>query len=152
MNDRNHQNTHYEQTYNSIIENETQSLSNAAYFSGVISSVIGLFGLTALTLNSVQRRRKEISIRKILGGEDLQIIFMLSKNLLLLVALSSVFATAVSAYVVKFVYSGFSSYPDISLSVFLVTTAIALIICALTSYVISKYTMEENSSMTLRTE
>lgn len=142
----------YEQTYNLIIKNETQSLSNAAYFSGVISSVIGLFGLTALTLSSVQRRRKEIAIRKILGGQDLQIFFMLSKKLLLLVALSSLFATAVSFYVVMYVYSGFSSYPSIAPSVFFITAAIALTICALTSYVISKRTMDENSSMTLRSE
>jgi len=142
--------TFYEQTYRAIIENETQSLSSSAYFAGVISSLIGLFGLIALTLSSVQRRRKEIAIRKVLGGNDLQIIYLLSYKLIFLVALASIVATAASTYVILYLYSGFSSYPNISPFVFLATATIALSTCAATSYVICKRTMNEDCSNALR--
>ena len=55
----------------------------------IFISCIGLFGLTTL---SIQKRTKEIGVRKVLGANALQLSAMVSRNFILLVMIAFVIA------------------------------------------------------------
>lgn len=76
-------------------EQRLQALST--YFSGIaiLISCLGLFGLTHF---SIERRRKEIGVRRVLGATTKQISTLLSKRFLQLIALSLVLSFPISWY------------------------------------------------------
>ncbi len=63
---------------------------------GVLVGSLGLFGLASFT---IQRRTKEIGIRKVLGGPTVRIMIMLSGDFLILVGFANVIAWPV-AYII----------------------------------------------------
>jgi len=54
---------------------------------------LGLFGLTAYV---AERRKKEVAIRKVLGAEDGQLVFMLSGNFIKMALVSFLISAPVS--------------------------------------------------------
>lgn len=70
-------------------ENRVATLSR--YFTGLILSIacLGLFGLAAFT---AQKRRKEIGIRKVVGASVNNIVFLLSKEYLVLIIVAALIA------------------------------------------------------------
>jgi ABC-type antimicrobial peptide transport system permease subunit len=66
-------------------------------FSGM-AMFISCLGLWGLALFASQSRRKEIGIRKVLGASVNRIIFLLSKEFLILVAIALAFATPLAWY------------------------------------------------------
>lgn len=75
-------------------QNLSKLLSWAVWLSISIAS-LGLFGLAVFITN---QRVKEIGIRKVLGASVSQIIFLLLKNLMLLVIIASVIAFPIAWY------------------------------------------------------
>ena len=65
------------------------SLLNAFTLLAVIVSNLGILGLAALT---VALRRKEIGVRKVLGAGRFDLVFLLSRDFLLLVAIAFIIA------------------------------------------------------------
>ncbi|MBK7653183.1 MAG: hypothetical protein IPJ20_24055 [Flammeovirgaceae bacterium] len=51
----------------------------------ILISCLGLFGLAAIT---IERKTKEIGVRKVLGATESQITLLLSRNFALLIALA----------------------------------------------------------------
>ena len=66
-------------------EKETQWLTRTATLITIFISCIGLFGLAMFT---TERRAKEISIRKTLGASITNILVMLNKEVVILIAIS----------------------------------------------------------------
>ncbi len=62
---------------------------------------ISLLGLLALTVYMVEQRRKEVSIRKVLGASLKSLIVMLNKEYTLLVALAFLIASPVAYYAMQ---------------------------------------------------
>ena len=71
---------------------DLKMLSLFFYFSIFVIFISGL-GLYGLSSFLIEQRSKEIGIRKVLGGSERQITFMLARNYLKLVLISSLFAT-----------------------------------------------------------
>ncbi|GAB2999880.1 ABC transporter permease [Cyclobacterium sediminis] len=71
----------------------------------IVVACLGLFGLVTYTS---EQRYKEIGIRKVLGASVLQVIAMLTKDFLLLVAISFLFAFPVGYYLMENWLQGFS--------------------------------------------
>jgi putative ABC transport system permease protein len=59
----------------------------------ILISTMGLFGLASFT---TEQRSKEIAVRKVLGASTMQVVAMLSKNLVILVVVASLPAVVVS--------------------------------------------------------
>lgn len=78
-------------SYNSQYSKETKMLDIFTYFSG-LSIIISSLGLFALSAFSVQRRMKEISLRKILGAERRHIVRLLYLDYFQIFILSMLFA------------------------------------------------------------
>lgn len=83
----------FEQMYNQEKTNSKLSVLFAIF--AVIIASLGLFGLTSFT---TEQRTKEIGIRKALGSSVTNIFYLISKDILKLVLIASVFAIPLSFY------------------------------------------------------
>lgn len=90
---------------------------------------LGLFGLAAFT---AQRRTKEIGIRKVLGATVTNIVGLLSKDFLKLVALGFVIAIPIAWYAMNWWLADFAYKITIGPWVFMVAGGLALLIALAT--------------------
>lgn len=74
-------------------EQQTAEVMNIAMAIAIFISCMGLFGLAAFTAN---QRTREIGIRKVLGATTGQLVSMLSRQFIVLVALSTLIAAPVA--------------------------------------------------------
>ncbi len=100
-------------------------------FSG-ISLAIACLGLFALVSFSVETRVKEIGIRKVLGASVSNIVTMLTKEFLILIAIAALIATPIAYYFMNQWLSEFAYHVDMSLTLVLIAAALVLGIAWLT--------------------
>ena len=93
----------------------------------IVISCIGLFGLSAITL---QTRRKEIGIRKVVGASVLTIVRIMSKEFVILVIAGSLIGLPLSWYAMNTWLSRFAYKINITADVFV----IAVISCVLIAF------------------
>lgn len=108
---------------------KTNQIMNIAMAVAIFVSCMGLFGLATFT---AEQRRKEIGIRKVLGASVTAIVTMLSKDFVKLVLLSLVIASPIAWYFMHDWLQGFAYRIDISILIFLLAGAMALIIAIVT--------------------
>ena len=110
---------------------EGQVVSLSKYFAmlAVLISCLGLFGLATFT---AERRRKEISVRKVLGQSASKVTIMLSSEFAKLVLLSIVIALPIGYILANNWLSGFAYKIQLELWYFLAAGAIALFIALVT--------------------
>jgi putative ABC transport system permease protein len=110
-------------------EQKTAQLMNTAMLIAIFISCMGLFGLATFT---AQQRVKEIGIRKVLGASATSIVVMLSRDSLVMVISSLLIASPIAYYFMHQWLQGFAYRINISLWVFLLSGASAIIIALLT--------------------
>jgi putative ABC transport system permease protein len=98
----------------------------------VLAIVIGCVGLFGLSSYMASQRKKEISIRKVLGASVITISMILSKNFLKLIIISIVIATPLSWLVMDKWLQDFAYRINIDWWIFVVAGLIALLIAFLT--------------------
>ncbi len=91
----------------------------------ILISCLGLFGLSAFT---VQKRQKEIGVRKVLGATARQIAFMLSGNTLKLILLSILIAFPAAWWILNEWLLNFEYRINISVFTFVIAALIILLI------------------------
>jgi len=122
-----------------FLDADFQSLYSAERRVGVLSgyfaalaifiSGLGLFGLATFT---VERRQKEIGIRKVLGSSAFSIFYLLSKGFIQLVFVSILIALPVSYLLTKNWLDGFAYRIDLSIWYFVLAGCLTLTIAWLT--------------------
>jgi putative ABC transport system permease protein len=100
---------------------------------GVLAIFLSCLGLFGLSSYSVERRIKEIGIRKVLGASVSRIVGMLTKDFIKLVAIANLFAIPIAYFmmdaIIRFVYS----YPiKMGAGIFILTAVLTLVIAFLT--------------------
>ena len=80
------------------VENGQFKLFQAFSF---LAMFISLLGLVALTIYIIEQRRKEVSIRKVLGATFQRLIFMLNKEYTILIVIAFLIATPVAYYAMQ---------------------------------------------------
>jgi putative ABC transport system permease protein len=95
----------------------------------VLLACFGLFGLAMLAVN---RRTKEIGIRKVLGASEASIVKLLSKDFLKLVAIGFVIAVPIGWYAMHRWLQNFAYKINMSWWIFLLAGGIALLIALAT--------------------
>jgi putative ABC transport system permease protein len=113
--------------YNSMYKADQQSGVLFKWFAciAILISCLGLFGLATYT---AQEKVKEIGIRKVLGASVINITGMLSKDFLILVALSIIIATPVAWYAMNKWLQEFAYRVTIQWWVFALAGVMALLI------------------------
>ncbi len=98
----------------------------------ILAIFVACLGLLALSAYMVEQRRKEMSIRKVLGA-SVQIIFrLLTKNFLILVIIALFVAVPIAYYLMKIWLQDYEYRIDMSWSVFAVAGIIAIAIALVT--------------------
>jgi putative ABC transport system permease protein len=118
-------------------------------FVSMFISVLGIFGLT--THLAVQRK-KEISIRKILGANVPELSFLLIKDLLTLVAVAGFIAMPLAYLAVNRWLENFAYHATPHLAIFLVGGGLVFLFALLTAGLKAMATASENPVENLKTE
>jgi putative ABC transport system permease protein len=117
--------------YQTLYASEMRVAVLSRYFAGIaiIVSCLGLFGLVAF---SVEKRFKEISIRKVLGSSDFQIVYLLSSDFTKIVLASMLISLPVSYFVTKHWLDSFAYRIDLQVWYFIGAAFITLFIVCIT--------------------
>ena len=95
----------------------------------IIIACLGLFGLAAFT---AQQKTKEVGIRKVLGASLGQLIYLMSKEVSILIIISFIIASAVGWYGVDLWLQSFAYRPPISVTAFILAGVSALLVALIT--------------------
>jgi putative ABC transport system permease protein len=137
--------------FDNLYRYEERTAQILAYFSGlaIFIACLGLFGLVSF---AAEQRTKEIGIRKVLGASVSRIIYLLSREVMILVVISACIASPAAFFGMKKWLRNFAYRIDLGLAVF-VLTALAILAVALLS--VSFRTLKaarENPADTLKYE
>ena len=140
-----------EESLNALYESEIHQLwlIMAGSLMCIFIAMLGLIGLTSYTL---EQKSKEIGIRRILGASAARIVALLFHKVFFIVIVSSVIA---SFLVFTFLGRWLALYPyriDISISVFLLASALVLLLAAFTIIVQAMRMIREKPVNALRYE
>lgn len=130
-------------------EQKTATIVKIASGLSIFIACMGLFGMVTL---SITRRTKEIGVRKVLGANALQLVNLLSKDFLGLVAIAMVIASPVTWYLMNKWLQDFAYRVNIGWWIFILATVIAMLIAFITvSFQVVKAAVA-NPVKSLRTE
>ena len=120
-----------DESYNKLYDSELRlgKLLNIFATVAILLAVLGLFGLSAY---AIQQRVKEIGIRKIFGASVPNLVTLLSKDFLKLVAIASLIAFPIAWLVMNKWLEDFAYRVNIPWWIFLVAGLLTLIIALLT--------------------
>jgi putative ABC transport system permease protein len=123
--------TFLDDTYRKQYENQMSTAKIMFAFTAfaIIIACMGLFGLATFT---AEQRTKEIGIRKVLGASVSQIVAMLSKDLLKLIAVAFVISSPIAWYVMHKWLEDFAYRIDMDWWVFGLAGVVALFIALFT--------------------
>ncbi|MBN1272092.1 MAG: ABC transporter permease [Candidatus Aminicenantes bacterium] len=120
---------------------KTSELTGALGVLAIFLSCLGLFGLSSY---SVERRIKEIGIRKVLGASVSGIVGMLTKDFLKQVAIANVVAIPAAYFIMKSLINFLYVYPiKIGAGLFILTAFFSLLVAFLT---VSSQTLKSAST------
>lgn len=126
-----------ENDYNQLFNNEKSTLKILFYTSSlaIIISCLGLFGLVSFI---AEEKTKEIGIRKVLGANQQQLLFIFSKDFIVWILISTLISCPICYYIMQ---KWFENYPNridfpfwIFIVVFLQLIIIAIVTIAHRSY------------------
>ncbi|MGD8781756.1 MAG: ABC transporter permease [Ignavibacteria bacterium] len=121
----------FDERMNSIYKTE-QNLGLLFNLFAVIAILIGSMGLYGLTLSSIQQRIREIGIRKVLGSSIVQIVNLLSKEIIICVLIANLIACPIAYYFMNKWLQDFAYRVEISWWVFALSGGTALVIALVT--------------------
>jgi putative ABC transport system permease protein len=123
--------TFLDENFNRLYEAEQRQKTLFTIFAclAIFIACLGLFGLSAF---SISQRVKEIGIRKVLGADVKSIVTLLSKDFMILVAISAIIAFPVAWYAMHKWLEDFAYRIDIQWWVFLFAGILAGLVAFLT--------------------
>ncbi|MEP6612419.1 MAG: FtsX-like permease family protein, partial [Mucilaginibacter sp.] len=122
----------FDETIAKFYETEQKTSTLLGWATGlcIFISCLGLLGLAIYTTN---RRTKEIGVRKVLGASVVQIVTLLSTELVWLIILASLLITPVAIYALNQWMQGFADRTAISWWIFAISGAGMLLAAIFTS-------------------
>jgi len=131
---------------------DEQKQANLFQVFGLIAITIACLGLFGLATLTTQKKMKEIGVRKVLGASLSDIIYLLSKNFLVLVLVASLIVVPLGWLAMENWLSNFEYRVQLQVWYFIAATALALIIALLTVAYHSFKAAFMNPTETLRYE
>jgi putative ABC transport system permease protein len=130
---------------------ERRMLALIAVFATLCTGVacLGLFGLTSF---ATQRRAREIAIRKVMGSSPWQVVWLLSRRVLLLIGIGGVIATAAAWLVMNEWLAGFAYRVSINPLLLMLSVLLAASVALGTVALQSLRTARADPADTLRHE
>ncbi|MCU7494154.1 MAG: FtsX-like permease family protein [Ignavibacteria bacterium] len=97
----------------------TASLVRMASLSEIVIAIMGLFALASFV---IERKTKEIGVRKVLGSSIRNVIFQLSKSFVLLVIIAAAVASPVSYMIITDLIRNIEGHADVPVFTFISTS------------------------------
>ena len=123
--------TFFDQAIENMYQSELQFRRTFSLFAGS-AIVICCMGIFAMSLFACQRRVKEIGIRKVNGARISEVMTMLNRDFVKLVAIAFVIATPIAWYIMNKWLESFAYKTDLSWWIFALSGLLALGIALLT--------------------
>lgn len=136
---------------NRLYEDEKRTANVLILFT-ILSVVIGCLGLFGLTTFVIEKRTKEIGIRKVLGASEMLLIRLLSWDFLKLVVIANVLAFPLAWYAMNQWLDNFAYHIAIGWEVFTMTALVGLLIAFITVIYHALRTARSNPTSSLRNE
>lgn len=143
--------TFYDDAVASIYRTEKQLKDSLIIFS-ILAMLLAVVGLGGFILNEVQRRIKEIGIRKVNGAKISEVLAMLNKEFISWVMLSFVIACPIAFFVVEQGLNTYAYKTEMSWWIFALAGLIAMLIAIVTVSVQAFKTANQNPVKALRYE
>jgi putative ABC transport system permease protein len=140
-----------DESFNQQYKADTRFGTVFGLFAG-LAVLIACFGLLGLSAYNVLQRTKEIGVRKVLGATSRSLVYLLSKEFLLLVLLSLVIATPITWWVMHTWLQDFAYRISIEWWVFVLGGTLALLIALATVGIQAFRATLTNPIKSLRTE
>lgn len=143
--------TFLDEAFNNLYnaEERTGKIFTAFAIIAMLIASLGLLGLIAYT---AERRTKEIGVRKVLGSSVQGILFLLTKDFVKLILISTIIAVPIAWWAMHQWLQNFAYRIDISAWVFIVAIISALVIAILTISFQAVRAAMANPVKSLRTE
>lgn len=127
-------------------------LGTVANWFGGFAIFISCLGLLGLALYMAEQRKKEISIRKVLGASNMNILTLLNKDFIRLVVIADLIAFPIAYVIINKWLSAYSFRVSISMLPFAIALLLSLIIAILTVSVQSVKVANANPADALKYE
>lgn len=137
--------------YEKAYQNEMLTAKIANIFSLIAIIILGL-GLLGLTTFTAERKRKEFSIRKVLGASILNLLQLMSREFFLLICIAGVVGTSLGWYVLQKWMQNFAYGVNMQLWQIFMAFAIPLIITIFTIGTVAISTFKNNPAEVLKNE
>jgi len=121
----------YDDIFNSVYEKERKLTLLITVFS-VIAIVISIVGVFGLVMFESEYRRREISIRKVLGSSIKEVLLLLNKTYLIIISICFVIACPIAFYIISNWLDNFADKTPVHWWVFLFSGLFILIITVIT--------------------
>ena len=132
--------------------NDEQLLGTLSNWFGGFAIFISCLGLLGLALYMAEQRKKEISIRKVLGASTYSLLALLNVDFMKLVAVSNIIAFPLGYIIINKWLSSFDYRVGISALPFVLAAVLSLIIALLTVSIQSVKVANANPVDALRNE
>lgn len=116
----------------SALYQKEKKLSQVYFIFTIIALLITTIGIFVIAIYDVQRRTKEIGIRKVYGARIGEIIFMLNKDFVKLVLIAIVIAWPIAWYAMHKWLENFAYKTELSWWIFVLAGVLAIVIALLT--------------------
>lgn len=120
-----------DESYLSAYRSE-QTIGQLSFYFTAFALFIACLGLIGLAVYTGQQRLKEISIRKVLGASISNLVYLLSKDFLLLILLAVIVAIPLALIFMQDWLRKFAYHIDVGVGVFLIAGGATLLIALLT--------------------
>ena len=106
---------------------------------GVLAILITALGLIGMTLFTIERKLKEISIRRVIGASANSVVKLLTKEYLVIIVIANLVAIPLTTYALDLWLASFAFQSSVSAFVYAVVFALnaALILCIILPMVLS---------------
>ena len=123
--------TFLDERFTNMYESESRLGDIFTIFAGlaIVIACLGLFGLAAFT---AEQKTKEVGIRKVLGATLGQLLYLMSREVSILIIISFVVATGVGVWGVNWWMQSFEYHPAINPLVFVMAGGGAFLVALLT--------------------
>lgn len=130
---------------------ESQLAELVTMFSLVVL-IIALTGLLGVVMFEIERRRKEIGIRKVNGATVKEILMLFNQKFAILIVISFVIASPIAYYIITNYFANFAYHCPVYWWIFAIVCAFTLIATALTVSAATFKAANGNPVNTLKTE
>ncbi len=141
----------FDDTLNELYASERNLMSLLGIFAAICIFIacLGLYGLASFT---TEQRTKEIGIRRVLGASGTQIVWLLSRGMLLLILASAIVAALLAYLAIDEWMTGFAYRAPINPLVFVAAAAAAALVALVTLTLQSSGTVRADPVEALRFE